>query len=125
MEKFAKIDNTLPNCDFMAGGKRLLKHLFDPNSDGARRMLTLIVEGLRLPEKGNVLEIGPGDGRYGAELAIRGHEYTGFDLVPQNKALFKTTMNYYRLENVDFQIQDICEIKEHKAAVSLTPKFCL
>ncbi len=115
MEQFAKIDNTLPNCGFISGGKRLLKHLSDPNSDGARRMLTLIVEGLRLPAKGNVLEIGPGDGRYGAELAIRGHKYTGFDLVPQNKAVFKTNMKYYGLENVDFQIQDICEIKEHKA----------
>lgn len=75
------------------------------------KTLSTILDGLELPDGGEVLEIGPGSGKFALEFSVRGYAYVGFDMVPDNVELHRTVAKCYSIRPCIF-LQDICDVPE-------------
>ncbi len=112
MESFSlsKFNDPPPLVSNLAQGKAFLKHLSEIDSLRARRALTLIMQGLSLPDNGSVFEIGTGVGMIAIELNLRGYKYQGLELVQENVNLWNTIRLHYGLDG-EVRLQDICEME--------------
>lgn len=105
------IPKKYPKCLHLEQGRKLMRYFSEAGSRQSRIKLTFVINGLRLPKAGSVLEIGPGCGQYAFELCLRGYKYQGYDIVPENLELWKITKSYYDLDG-DIKLQDICALKK-------------
>ena len=108
-ETFTKLQD-IPKCDHLSQGRKLLRRLESSTSRSSRRMLTVIMKGLSLPDQGKILEIGPGCCQFALEFCLRGFQYCGYDMVQQNLAVWHILKSQFGLEG-DVSIQDICTVE--------------
>jgi len=109
MERFITPNSSQPLVSHLAQGKAYLRHISIMNSLSARRVLTMVLKGLSLPKCGSVLEIGPGNCKYAVEFCLRGYDYQGYDVVPENIELWYILKDHYELGG-NVQLQDFCDV---------------
>jgi SAM-dependent methyltransferase len=108
LESFTLLPS-LPKVQNLEQGRKLLQQLQHRGSDSARAWLSIILRGLRLPDRGRVLEVGPGCCNYALELTARGFDYHGYDMVEQNVALWEVLREQYLLPETVI-LRDICTV---------------